>query len=291
MATVRRNVQATSALTTSSNFQMGTYPTHRIFLALLVSCMSWASHGTERIVSLDYCADQFALGLLDKREIVALSVDAEREFSYMRAEARGLPKVRANAENVLAYEPTVVIRSYGGGPNAKKFYENLGISVVQVGYTSSIDQVKKEIARLSAALSREDRGSELVEEMNTRLQAVTPIANKKSAMYITQGGVTSGQNTMIDEIIRAAGLKNFEQKSGWRDIPLEELTLAQPELIATAFYNQETQHHKFWSAARHPILRDHLSNSPRIALSDATTSCGGWFLLDAVEQLHDEAYP
>ena len=47
-----------------------------------------------RIVSLDYCADQFVLGLADRERILALSPDAVKDFSYLRAEAAGLPAVR-----------------------------------------------------------------------------------------------------------------------------------------------------------------------------------------------------
>ena len=53
-----------------------------------------------RIVSLDYCADQFVLGLAERRRILAVSPDADADFSYMRASAEGLRTVRPRAEDV-----------------------------------------------------------------------------------------------------------------------------------------------------------------------------------------------
>ena len=52
-----------------------------------------------RIVSLDYCADQYVLKLADREQILAISPDATGDFSYMREAARGVPTVRAAAED------------------------------------------------------------------------------------------------------------------------------------------------------------------------------------------------
>ena len=54
-----------------------------------------------RIVSLDYCADQYVLGLVERSRILALSPDAGEDFSYLRAEAEGIPAIRPRAEDVL----------------------------------------------------------------------------------------------------------------------------------------------------------------------------------------------
>ena len=262
-------------------------------LVFLTASIGWTTahaSSSQRVISLDYCADQFALGLLPKQHIAALSIDSRRDFSYMREQAKDIDQVRASAENVLALEPTLIIRSYGGGPNAKHFYEQLGIPVVQVGYANSIQQVRSELIRLAEELGQRQEGLALAEEMTNRLNAFSKPTEQKSVMYITQGGVTSGKNTLLDEMIRAARLQNFEQASGWREIPLEELTLDQPEIVATAFYQRGTQHEKFWSAARHPIIRDELTKIQKVELDGATTACGGWFLLDAVENLYRAAY-
>ena len=264
--------------------------TQGILITLLVATLSWASSAfsqptPNRVVSLDYCADQFALGLLPRSSIAALSMDAARDFSYMRAAAKGLPQVRPSAENVLAFQPDTVIRSYGGGPNAKKFYENLGIRVVQIGYNNSIKQVKTEIRRLAKALNQEASGAALLNDMESRLASIPRTNQPKSVLYVTPGGVTSGSQTLVDELISAAGLKNYLEQPGWRSLPLEELTLRQPELIATAFYGTSTNHKNFWSAARHPIIQREFAKTQKVALEGATTACGGWFLVDAIEIL------
>ena len=93
----------------------------------------------QRVVSLDYCADQYVLKFVDPENIVALSPDAEEPFSYLREEARGLRKIRPVAENILALSPDVVVRSYGGGSTIEHFLKRAGINVVNIGWATKLD--------------------------------------------------------------------------------------------------------------------------------------------------------
>jgi iron complex transport system substrate-binding protein len=40
-----------------------------------------------------------------------------------------------------------------------------------------------------------------------------------------------------------------------------------------------------WSATRHPVAQRQLRDQETVMLQGAWTSCGGWFLLDAIEAL------
>lgn len=244
-----------------------------------------------RIVSLDYCADQFVLKLVGKQRISAVSMDATREFSYMRKQAALHRQVRPSAENVLALAPDLIVRSYGGGPNAERFYKRLGLDVLQIRYTSSIVEVQQELLRIATALGRQDAGKQLVEAMNERLNQLQSDRAVNELLYVTPGGVTSGPGTLVHDMIEAAGLSNFQTEPGWRSLPLEKLAFRQPELLATAFFDATTNHSNFWSAARHPIIRDQLKSTRSVLLEGATTACGGWFLVDAVERLAEIFVP
>ncbi|MEM7366365.1 MAG: ABC transporter substrate-binding protein [Pseudomonadota bacterium] len=258
-----------------------------VLFALLQLSAATAQQNYHKVVSLDYCADQFVLKLVEPARIAALSKDADREFSYMRDRAAGHKKIRPSAEEVLAVDPDWIVRSYGGGPNARRFYEGIGLTVIQIGYATTIDDVRGEVERVGGLLGRTDEAESVVRDMDQRLARLTRQAQDvaPSILYVTPGGVTTGPGTLVHELIVAAGLNNFQQSSGWRSLPLEKLAFDQPELLATAFYNYKTNHENFWSAARHPIIRKQLSATRTIALEGATTACGGWFLVDAVEQL------
>ena len=92
----------------------------------------------QRIVSLDYCADQYVLKLADREQILAISPDAVKDFSYMQDAAVGVPTVRPVAEDVLILKPDLIVRTYGGGPNAAAFFKRAGVPVLQVGWAKQI---------------------------------------------------------------------------------------------------------------------------------------------------------
>lgn len=254
-------------------------------LALVASGAAFATPPAQRVVSLDYCADQFVLKLLPRSRILAVSPDAEEHYSYMRDAAKGLRKVRPIAEDVLVLRPDLVVRSYGGGPNAAKFFEHAGISVLQVPYSSDMESIATTVQFLADSLGVPETGAEIAAEMHRRLAQIEASNQESSALYMTPTGATSGPGTLIHEMLRAAGLENFERQSGWRSIPLERLAYEQPDVVAAAFFNDDRIDSSRWSSMRHPVAAKQMRNQPTAMLQGAWTSCGGWYLLDAVEAL------
>ena len=239
-----------------------------------------------RIVSLDYCADQYVLKFIPRARIAALSIDAEKSFSYMRREAAGLKKTRAAAENVLVLKPDLIVRSYGGGPNAAAFFARAGVPVVQLGYASSLEETKAAILAAADALGASEAGRAVVEDMETRLAAIAPPADDPArVLYLSSGGATTGPGSLIHEVVEAAGFRNFVETPGWRALPLEALAYEKPDLVATAFYEEGAHALDRANPAAHDFARALLRETPRVDLKGAWTACPGWFVVDAVEAL------
>ena len=238
----------------------------------------------KRIVSLDYCADQYVLKLAPREHILAVSPDAEKTFSYMRGYAKGLRQVRPQAEDVLVLQPDLVVRSYGGGPNVTAFVERIGTPVLQIGSASDLDGVRGAITAVAEGLGQQARGAAVIAKMDARLAALRALPDAPAGLYMTPAGVTSGPGTLVHEMLHAAGLVNFQREPGWRSLPLERLAHEQPDLVAAVIWGA-TNHDDNWSAARHPIARQQLRERPVVSLEGAWVACGGWFLLDAVEAL------
>jgi iron complex transport system substrate-binding protein len=254
-------------------------------IVLMASRVAVGSSPAGRVVSLDYCADQFLLKLLPRSRILAVSPDAGKHFSYMRDRADGLKRVRPVAEDVLTIEPDLIVRSYGGGPHVAGFFGRAGVAVLQVPFANDIDAIRASIFFVANELSVPERGREVVAEMDERLRRVRSMGEGRTALYMTPTGVTSGPGTLIHEMLKAAGFDNFEQQAGWRSIPLERLAYEQPDVVAAAFFNENTNHPALWSPMRHPVARRQMIDQPTVMLQGAWTSCGGWFLLDAIEAL------
>lgn len=236
-----------------------------------------------RIVSLDYCADQFVLGLAGRERVLALSPDAGKDFSYLRAAATGLPAVRPRAEEVLALDPDLVVRTYGGGPRAAAFFERAGVPVLQIDFAPDVDAVRDRVRQAAAALGVPGRGKELVAGMDARLARARAGSPGAAVLYLAPSGVSAGAGTFVDRLIAEAGLDNFDERAGWRAIPLERLAYEAPDVYAVPAF--EGRHNMVRTPFRHPLAVRRVQAGPAVALEGATTSCGAWFLADAVEAL------
>lgn len=264
-----------------------TLPLAGAALAALAATGAAGAAPAARVVSLDYCADQYVLGLLPRENVLALSPDAEKEFSYYRKQAAGLRTVRPVAEDVLALDPDLVVRSYGGGPQALQFFARAGIAVVQVPYANDFDGARSATTTVAIALGVPERGTALVAAMNARLAALGPAESGEpvEAMYITGGGATTGPGTLVHDMLAAAGFGNYESRPGWHMLPLEQLAYAQPDVLVATFIDGATETTAYWSATRHPVARRQLRDKPTITLAGTLTACGAWFAADAVLRL------
>jgi len=249
-----------------------------------------------RVISLDFCADQYVLKLLDKSQILAVSPQATKAFSYMAAAAMEVPTVQPRAENILILKPDLVVRSYGGGPNISQFLQRAGVPVLHVGWASDIDGAKlgsipSVVMRMAKGMGVPDRGAEIVHNYRQKLASLRRNTSAQTLLYMAPAGVTSGPGSMVHQLITLSGYENFQQQAGWRPLPLERLAYEQPDAIAASFFDASTNHPSMWSAARHPVARAQLADDKVIPLKGAWTACGGWFVLDALEALVQKAGP
>ena len=72
-----------------------------------------AKHVPQRVISIDYCADQYLLKLGTSSQILGVSPTSVAPFSFMREKAKNFNKVRPTTEELLALKPDLIIRSFG----------------------------------------------------------------------------------------------------------------------------------------------------------------------------------
>ncbi len=250
--------------------------------------VSLGAYKPKRIVSLDFCSDQYVLKLADPRDIVALSPDATRDFSYLRQQAVGIATVRPIAEDVLALRPDLIVRTYGGAANARAFFERAGIKVHQIQWGEDFAAIRTNTRAAARAFGQVAKGEGIIAEFDRRLASMEP-AHGVNVLYVTPGGVTSGSGSMVDLMITTAGLTNFQTRTGWSDLPLERLVTQRPDMLATAFFtgkpSDQSGGQDYWSMARHPIVRNMLRDVPTASLDGSTTACAAWFIMDSIEAL------
>ena len=263
-----------------------------LYLGVLVSPLS----AQERVVSLDYCADQYTIALAERENIVAVSPAADSEYSYLASWSSGLAQIRPSGEAVLFSQPDLVVRQWGGGFGATAYLRRFSINIAQILSGSNLEIAAVNLRSIGVSLGESRKAQKLVKEMKDRLARIQaqlePESEQPRAIYVTPGGITTGTGTFVHEVMSAAGVINIAAdggQRGWREINLEAIALDPPDLVIAAFFDLRAAQVNYWSTARHKFLRQIMEKTPTVLLPAAQLACSAWFLTDAVEAIHEAA--
>lgn len=232
------------------------------------------------VMSLDSCADQFVLALSPRDAIVGLSARADDRDSYLRAAAAGLPVRRATTEAVLAVRPDVVVRYWGGDARLERTLRARGVRVVRIGEATDFDGVRANVRAVSAALGRPAQGEALVARMNAQLAEAHGAWKGAPALYLTPSGFTTGPGSLVDAMMRAAGMTNLATGSTWKPIPLERLVMHPPQAFVLGFFDAFAVAMQRWGPGRHAALKKRLPGRTAASLPASILGCPAWFAAD-----------
>ena len=118
-----------------------------------------------------------------------------------------------------------------------------GVCVICVPTSESIDGVKSDIAFLAAALSANDAGETLLDELTAELDelaaiaATIPAEERKSVYFEISAApymYSTGGGTYLDEMISLIGAENIlSSETGWVSVEGETVVAADPDVIFT----------------------------------------------------------
>ena len=259
--------------------------------AILSGCMmkaqADAAPALSGVVSLDLCADQMLLKLVEPSRIKAVSNEADLDDNFATLRAKNLPRIRPTIEEIAALRPAVIVKSYGGGPLLDNQLARLGIKVVQLDYAARLSDVPATIQSAAQKLDAVDKGQATVSVFKAQLAQAR--AEQKQArptlLYVTPGGVTTGPGSLIHDAIEAGGYRNYNAKPGWYNLPLERLAQERPDAALAAFFDKSAHDQDAWSSARHHVARKALADVPTVSETGAKVSCGNWLIGDVVQDL------
>lgn len=244
------------------------------FVAALLA-MTLHAHAAERVVSLNLCTDQM-LVLLAPEKVAALTPLArDPSLSFVAAEAAHLPTVRASAEGVLRLHPDLILAERYGAQTTLALLRDEGLRVLTVSEPRDFVGIRAETRMLAGALDVPRRGEALIAAMDAELAAL-PRHDSLRALAWEPRGFTAGPGTLMDAVLRAAGLINV---SDGRRIGLEALLHHKPDLLVVS------------AAPEYPSLASEMLNHPAVAdiprraIPPALTLCGGPFTADAAASL------
>lgn len=237
------------------------------------------------VMSLDSCADQYVLALSPREAILGLSARADDRDSYMRASAHGLPVRRATTESVLAANPDVVVRYWGGDARLESALRRRGVRVVKISDATDFDTVRSNVREVAAALGDPAQGERLVAGMDAKLGRSKGAWGGAPALYLTPSGFTTGPGSLVDAMLRAAGMTNLATGSTWKPIPLERLVTAPPRAFVLGFFDVFATAMQRWGPGRHAALKSRLPGRTVASLPSSILGCPAWFAADGPEAL------
>ena len=265
---------------------------HQLTYLLVLLSIASPLIAEDRIMSLDYCADQFVLALADRDQIIGVSNEARDAHSFYRERAKNIPRFRADADQILTQRPSLVVRSWAGDKRLLDLLGRLDIQVITLEHAEDMKAIQSNVTRIAKAIGQESRGKAMIADAEMRIARLKALpAYGKSAIYLTPGAFTTGAGTFVSKVMALAGIGNsFADRGykGWFPIPMERLVQAPPSLIVTSFYDAHASVQNHWGIARHGYIRKMLDEIPTVDVPGSMMACSGLFIVDAAEHLRGQ---
>ncbi|MGI4881526.1 MAG: ABC transporter substrate-binding protein [Janthinobacterium lividum] len=259
-------------------------------LALLAALMplvaARAVKVPHRVVSLNLCADQYLLAVADRSQIAALTRFArDRSMSEAAAAAARLPYSGGRAEELLALQPDLVLAApYQAAATAAL----LGTAVVSVPEANDVAQIAQNLVTVGRAVGHVERAQILIAKMSRELSGTGPGRGRVGAYYQRQGYLTGG-GTLVDDLMRRAGLVNLAtrlHRPSLSRLSLESVIAERPDFL---ILTRDPRHGDRGSdMLDHPALAAAVPASRRLYLDEALIICGGPAYPAAVEGLRKQ---
>ena len=197
----------------------------------------------ERIVSMAPSTTRVLtdLGLGDK----LLAVDTYS--AGYQPELAALPQfdmMTPDAEQLAALQPDVIFitgMSLAGGDNPYQALIDLGIAVVQIPSSSSIDDIQKDVLFIGECVGAREGAQALVDEMQAAIDGIAAIGasvTQKKRVAVEVAALPylcyAGGNTYLDEMLRLIGAENaYGDSEPWASVTEEAAVAANPDVILT----------------------------------------------------------
>jgi iron complex transport system substrate-binding protein len=243
-----------------------------------------------RIVSLDLCTDQLLLELAPPERIAAVThLATDASVSAIPAKAKGIPFTHGAAEEVLSFDPDLILAGPFGVSSTVSLLRRLNRNVAIVPLPEDLDGVRASIRAVAIAIGEAARGEAMIKAFDRRLASLSRPADGSTptALVYQVGGVVSATGSLADAALAAAGFHNLARdyqltRSG--QVPLELLVASPPDLLVLS---SASNAYRTTAAEnlRHPALDKIRRTHASLELPWQLWLCGTPHIADAIERL------
>jgi iron complex transport system substrate-binding protein len=182
-----------------------------------------------------------ALGVMDK-------VVAADTFS---ANVEGVPStlplfdmMTPDAEKILALQPDLLLvtgMSKTDGADTYKPLKDVGVCVIYIPSSNSIDSIKEDIRYIAAVVGQDEKGGEIIARMEADIAAVKAVGDtitQKKSVYFELSAApylySFGRGVFLNEMIELIGATNvLDDQDSWLSVTDEAVLSANPDVILT----------------------------------------------------------
>lgn len=258
--------------------------------ALMTAALAGAADAPRRVVSINLCTDQLAMLVAGEGQLLSVSHLAyDRRSSAMADQAAQYVRNHGLAEEIYLMQPDLVLANRYTSPATTAMLERLGIDVVYFDITTSLEEVRDNLARMGEVLDRGARARQLIAAFDRDLARLRDeVAQRPRAALYYANGYTLGDRTLAGQILLAAGFRNVADETWIADsgiMPLEMLALAQPDaVISSRPYPGGSRAEEIMF---HPVIDALREVRGGAAVSDRDWICGTPFVLRAIADMAD----
>lgn len=245
------------------------------FAFSLLAGSAWAD-APQRIVSLDLCTDWMLALHARPEQIAAISPRLRRAGVAQTAAAESWPVHDATLESIMSLQPDLVISGEFNSLPLRRRLAVLGVRVEALPFPQTLHDIVAYEQRLLALIGKADTPA--------RMPQLAPARGGTAPRLLLLGanGIGTGTGTMENEVLRAAGWRNYTEAQGYVKLDLERIVADPPDAILWAAPTHPALAYRF---AQHPVLRQ-LAPSPHwIETDDWRWECPGPWTWGLIEQL------
>jgi iron complex transport system substrate-binding protein len=253
------------------------------------SAASDAAVRPQRIVSIGLCTDQLLLMIAQRSQIASLTESATNlQMSYMADAVGDIPLNSASVEEIIPYQPDLIVGSHFAARDTTRFLRQLGYEVRLAALPTTVEEIYTLLTRFGEWTGNQARAASLIAKMKHEIVEIQArYANRpvKSMIIYSPNGYTIGADTLENDVLKYAGFRNLSAEMGivgFRKISLERVIEARPEFLQfdNHIFNRDSLASSYLG---HPVLDKIVDNKERLFIPSRLRACAGPMVTEAID--------
>ncbi|WP_342473131.1 ABC transporter substrate-binding protein [Metasolibacillus sp. FSL H7-0170] len=251
-------------------------------------------HAPEKIISLTPSNTEILFALNLENEVVGVN-DID-DYPPAVAEKERVGSMEYNVEKIVSLQPDIVFAhesSMFAVEPALEQLEAAGVTVFVVKNAATFEETYMTMEQIGTLTGKVEEAEKMVESIKTKLadiQAKVEGQEEKSAFVVV--GMTPdiyavGQNTFMDEMLKAINIKNVVEADEWPMYSPEDFVASNPSTIIVT-YAEDVD-----AVLNNPAFAemDAVKNGAVYTVDGSMTSRQGPRIADGVESIAKAMYP